>query len=163
MVQVFISIGSNVDREQNIRSAVAALRERWGRLTLSPVYESAPVGFRGGNFYNLVAGLDTRTPVARLLDELAALERAHGRTRGADQFVSRTLDLDLLLYGDLILRVGSHPIPHPDIALYAFMLRPLSEIAPDVIHPQTSESLGTMWSHFAGKNQVLWPAPLNDL
>ena len=79
MVQVFISIGSNVDREQNIRSAVAALRERWGRLTLSPVYESAPVGFRGGNFYNLVAGLDTRTPVARLFDELAALERAHGR------------------------------------------------------------------------------------
>ncbi len=107
MVQVFISIGSNVDREQNIRSAVAALRERWGRLTLSPVYESAPVGFRGGNFYNLVAGLDTRTPVARLLDELAALERAHGRTRGADQFVSRTLDLDLLLYG------GPHPAGRP--------------------------------------------------
>ncbi len=64
---------------------------------------------------------------------------------------------------DLILLAGRHPIPHPDIALYAFMLRPLSEIAPDVIHPQTSENLGTTWSHFAGKNQVLWPAPLNDL
>lgn len=159
MPQVFVSIGSNIDREHHIRTAVVELRER-GRLSLSSVYESAPIGFRGNNFYNLVAELETDTPVLSLCNQLSEIEQRHGRVRGTNRFASRTLDLDLLLYGDLVRQDHLVQIPRPEIMQYAFVLKPLSELAPELRHPVTGISFGEMWSHFVAKGQHIWPAAI---
>ncbi|MHB8257785.1 MAG: 2-amino-4-hydroxy-6-hydroxymethyldihydropteridine diphosphokinase [Acidiferrobacterales bacterium] len=159
MPQVFVSIGSNIDREHHIRTAVAELRER-GRLTLSGVYESAPIGFCGNNFYNLVVGFETDTPVLALCNRLAETEQRHGRVRGTNRFASRTLDLDLLLYGDLVRQDHLVQIPRPEIMQYAFVLKPLSELAPELRHPVTGISFGEMWSHFAARDQRIWPVTI---
>ena len=159
MPQVFVSIGSNIDREHHIRTAVIELREH-GRLSLSSVYESASIGFRGNNFYNLVAGFETDTPVLSLCNQLSEIEQRHGRVRGTNRFASRTLDLDLLLYGDLVRQDHLVQIPRPEIMQYAFVLKPLSELVPELRHPVTGISFGEMWSHFATKGQHIWPAAI---
>jgi len=150
MPRIFISIGSNIEPDKNIRGAVGALRDAYGALTLSRVYESAPQGFSGDNFYNLVAAFDSTESVEAVKARLAAIEDAHGRKRADRRLASRTLDLDLLLYGDLVLHHGGIDLPRADIREYAFVLAPLAEIAPNLRHPETNESYKTMWKNFSG-------------
>lgn len=148
MPRIFISIGSNIEPEKNIRGAVRALRDAYGALTLSRVYESAPQGFSGDNFHNLVAAFDSAEPVEAVKARLAAIETAHGRVRGDRRLASRTLDLDLLLYGDAVIHRAGLDLPRADIREYAFVLAPLAEIAPDLRHPETGESYKEMWGKF---------------
>ncbi|MCO6441893.1 MAG: 2-amino-4-hydroxy-6-hydroxymethyldihydropteridine diphosphokinase, partial [Nitrococcus mobilis] len=104
MKRAYVSIGSNIDRETNVRSAIAQLRRRYGHLIISPIYESAAVGFVGAAFYNGVIGLRTSVVDALTLNaELRAIERVHGRRRNAAKFCSRSLDLDLLIWGDAVM------------------------------------------------------------
>jgi len=152
---VYVSIGSNIDREHNVRSAVRELTARYGPLALSPVYESRAVGFAGANFYNLVAGFDTGEPVESVKESLARIESQSGRTRGESRFGARTLDLDLLLYGDTIRHDDRVRLPHPDIVRYAFVLRPLADIAPDGRHPETGLVFQKMWEQFDKNKQEL--------
>ncbi|MBI3575478.1 MAG: 2-amino-4-hydroxy-6-hydroxymethyldihydropteridine diphosphokinase [Gammaproteobacteria bacterium] len=154
MSRVYVSIGSNVDRENNIRGAVQALRERYAFLTLSCVYETAAEGFDGAAFYNLVAGFDTDEPVEHVRQALAGIETAHGRKRGDARFSPRTLDIDILLYGDLIRHGDDYDIPRGEIVKYAFVLGPLAEIAPDLKHPETGERLHAMWDKFTGRREL---------
>lgn len=154
MPRVYISIGSNIDRENNIRGAVRMLRQRYGTLTLSRVYETPAEGFDGEAFYNLVAGLDTDEPVERVRQALANIETAHGRNRGGARFSARTLDLDLLLYDDLVRHADSVDIPRGEITQYAFVLGPLAELAPDLKHPETGERLRAMWDKFTGRRDL---------
>lgn len=151
MPRVYVSVGSNVKREANIRSAVRRLRERFGALTLSRVYDSDPVGFAGAPFFNLVAGFDSRLPVERLREALAEIEREQGRRRGAERFGPRTLDLDLLLYGDLV--DPAHNLPRAEILRHAFVLAPLAEIAAHERHPATGETFGELWAKFLDLQQ----------
>ena len=109
--RVWVSIGSNIDRERNIRTAVAALRAGFGALRLSRVYECPAVGFSGEAFYNLVAGFDTELSPAELSARLRAIENAQGRVRSGGKFSSRTLDIDLLSYGDQVLDRGEVHLP----------------------------------------------------
>ncbi len=111
MTRVYISLGSNIDREQNIRGAVRALKEHYGRLLLSRVYETPAEGFDGDAFYNLVAGFDTEESVEQVRSALAAIEATHGRTRNGPRSGPRTLDLDLLLYGGLVRHGGGFDLP----------------------------------------------------
>lgn len=151
MPRIYVSIGSNVDREANIRSAVRRLRERFGSLTLSRVYDSDPVGFVGAPFYNLVAGFDSRLPVERLREALTEIEREQGRRRDAERFGPRTLDLDLLLYGDVV--DPARNMPRAEIVRHAFVLAPLAEIAAQERHPATGETFGELWSRFRDPQQ----------
>lgn len=160
MTRVYVSIGSNIDREHNIRGAVRALRARYGALTLSRVYETPAEGFDGEAFYNLVAGFDTDEAVERVQAALAAIEDAHGRTRHGPRSGPRTLDLDLLLYGDLVRHDGGFDIPRGEIAKYAFVLGPLAEVAPDLRHPETGVRLDEMWGKYVGRRE-LRPVDLN--
>ncbi len=148
MARVFVGIGSNVEREKNIRAAVDVLARRYAPLALSAVYECAPVGFEGENFYNLVAGFDAAEPVEELLETLRAIENRHGRVRGGERFGPRTLDLDLLLYGDLVRHDARIELPRPEILKYAFVLRPLAELAPQARHPETGETYRELWEKF---------------
>jgi 2-amino-4-hydroxy-6-hydroxymethyldihydropteridine diphosphokinase len=155
MPRVYVSIGSNIDRENSVRGAVRELTAHYGRLTLSPVYESKALGFEGENFFNLVAGFDSAESIERIKQTLSRIESQFGRVRQSRRFDARTLDLDLLLYGDMVQHDGQADLPHPDIRRYAFVLRPLADIAPDWRHPETGLSCAEMWRQFDGTGQEI--------
>ena len=156
MPRVHIGIGSNVDRENSIRGAVRELAALYGPLTLSPVYESKAHGFEGDNFYNLVAGINTAEPIDRIKESLSHIELRFGRSHRENRFSARTLDLDLLLYGDIVRHDSQVNLPHPDIQRYAFVLRPLADIAPDLRHPETGLTYVRMWEQFDSGKQEIW-------
>lgn len=141
----WISLGSNQERERSIRAAVAALAEQFGRLRLSPVYESAAEGFAGDPFLNLVAGFDTVLGVGELRAHLRAIEAANGRERAGPRFAPRTLDLDLLTYGDEVGEIDGYRLPRDEILTYAFVLGPLADVAPHERHPCDGRTYSTLW------------------
>lgn len=158
MSRVWLSLGSNIDREQNIRSAVATLRSHLGSLVVSRVYESAAVGFDGEPFYNLVVGAETDRSIDDLVRLFREIESAQGRVRdGSPGLASRTLDIDLLTYGDRVVKSGRVELPRDEITRYAFVLLPLSEVAGDEIHPTSGKSYGRLWREFDARGQELWP------
>ena len=146
MPTVYVSIGSNVDRERNIRSSVKALKEYFPHLQISSVYETEAQGFDGDPFYNLVVGFDTEKSADEVIDLLRSIEHQHGRVRGQEKFSPRTLDLDLLLYGQQIFT--DKDIPRAEITRYAFVLLPLVEIASEFIHPILNKPLRTVLVDF---------------
>ena len=148
MPVVYLSIGSNIGREKNIPSALKALNELFGDLTLSSVYETDAVGFDGPPFYNMTIKFQSNEAIQELAKILREIEIRHGRIRKSAKFSGRSLDLDILLYGDLVLNDGKLQIPRDDIIHYAFVLEPLAEIAPDQRHPITHESYLEMWDKF---------------
>lgn len=155
MARVYVGIGSNIEREANIRGAVQTLCQHFGPLTLSQVYESRPIGFEGTDFYNLVAGFETSLPIEQLLGELHGIEKKHGRKRTGRRFEARTLDLDLLLYNAVVRHDGEIDVPRAEILEYAFMLRPLAEIAPTLTHPENGKSFSELWNEFGDNEQKL--------
>ena len=140
MPRCWLSIGSNQDREASIRGAVADLRSAFGDLILSSVYESPAEGFAGEPFLNLVAGIDTDKTVAEIDRILRAIEDTHGRLRGPDKFAPRTLDIDLLTYGQAVGTLDGRDLPRDEVLRYAFVLGPLAEVAPNDVHPGTGRS-----------------------
>jgi 2-amino-4-hydroxy-6-hydroxymethyldihydropteridine diphosphokinase len=155
MARVYVSIGSNIERDRHIRAGVDLLQRLYGALTLSSVYESAALGFSGDDFYNLVAGFDTRKKIRDVADALQAVEAGHGRERGAERFCARTLDIDLLLYDDLVLREPHLVVPRDEITEYAFMLGPLAEIAGDARHPVSGKTFRELWQAYDKTRQPL--------
>ncbi len=145
MTRGYISVGSNIEREHHIAAGLKALEQLFGGLIVSSVYESAPVGFSGDPFYNLVAGFDSTSDVFTVAKQLRDLEFAHGRPVESRKLSSRTLDLDLLLYGDLIIDNGNLKLPRDDIECYAFVLEPLAELAPESIHPVLKIRYADLW------------------
>ena len=157
MTKVYLGLGSNVDPEDNLRLGIRELRNRFGELTLSAVYENAAVGFDGPDFLNLVVGLVTEQSALAVHEQIEIIHRMAGRTRGEDKFSSRPLDIDLLLYGDQVHDAPPLRIPRSDILEYAFVLRPLTELAPDLVHPQTGMTLAEHWAAFDQASQPLTP------
>ena len=157
MARVYISIGSNIKPLHHIRTGLTHLQSQFRPLILSSVYESQAVGFKGNNFYNLAAGFDTRLTIYQVVDILRHIEHQNGRQRQhGKQFSDRTLDLDLLLYDDLILKVDNLEIPRHEITQYAFVLLPLAEIAPTGRHPLTGQRYTDMAKQFSDSAQLLW-------
>ena len=157
MARVFLGLGSNIDAESNLRLAVAELRSRFGELVLSPVYRSAALGFEGADFLNLVVGLRTDLSPNDLLVFIETIHSLAGRVRGPERYTSRPLDIDLLLYGDLVDPDPPLRLPRRDILVHSFVLRPLSEIAPDFIHPETQRSIAEHWREFDAACHPLTP------
>lgn len=155
MAWVFISVGSNINREYYVRAGVRKLAEYFGALTLSSVYESEAVGFNGDPFYNMVVGVETTLTLEACVKLLKDIEDQFGRVRGAEKFCGRTLDLDLLTYDQ---QVCQQPVelPRGEITENAFVLWPLAEIAAEHIHPLTQLSYATLWQNY-NKPQKLWP------
>jgi FolB domain-containing protein len=140
----------------NKKGAVRELATRYAPLALSPVYESKALGFEGENFFNLVAGFDSDESIERIKETLSRIESRLGRVHQENRFSSRTLDLDLLLYGDTVRHDDKVNLPHPDIQRYAFVLHPLADIAPELRHPETGLTCARMWQQFDAGKQELW-------
>ena len=165
MPEVYVSIGSNIERETNVREALRRLEEHFGPLVSSAVYETESVGFSGPNFYNLVVGFETERCLSDVSKVLSKIETLRGRHRGGLGFDDRTLDLDILLYGDLVKHEPPHDIPRADILDYAFVLCPLAEIAGSRLHPERGDTYAELWSSFSDKTQKLWrvePQPARE-
>ncbi len=148
MAEIFISLGSNIDRDHHLRHAARALRAAVGEIDLSPVYESDAVGFDGPPFYNAVAWAATGLVLDDVLASLRAIEDAQGRVRHAGGFHSRTLDLDLLLYDDLVLETPTVALPRDEILRYAFVLAPLADLAGERRHPVSGTTYAALWAGF---------------
>lgn len=160
--QVFLSLGSNIDREHNIRSGLNALARVFAPLAISPVYESEAVGFDGDAFYNLVVGLQTTLSVGELTACLKGIEKDHGRVRGEKKFSSRTLDIDILTYNDRVGEVDGVQLPRDEILKHAFVLKPLVDLAPDALHPETQTSYQALLKAADFSGQDLWVVPFED-
>ena len=154
MTRAYLSIGSNIEPERHVRAAVAALPARYGELILSPVYQTPAVGFDGADFYNLVIGLDTEESAEQLAAACREIETDQGRTRGAQRFSARTLDIDLLTLGSVI-RDNVPILPRDEILKYAFALKPLVDVAPDERHPTDGRRYADIWAAFPDPGDLL--------
>ncbi|SHF70464.1 2-amino-4-hydroxy-6-hydroxymethyldihydropteridinediphosphokinase [Microbulbifer donghaiensis] len=157
MAQVFLSLGSNIDRAQHIRAGLNALAQQFGGLQVSRVFESVAVGFEGDNFYNLVVGIHTDLPVGQLALRLREIEDANGRLRAGPKFSARTLDIDILTYDDLTGTIDGVKLPRAEILKNAFVLLPLAELAADAVHPVAGKTYRQLWDEYDQASQKLWP------
>ncbi len=151
MARVFVSVGTNQAREASLRCGLSRLARRYGVIDLSPVYRTTAVGFEGDDFFNLVVAFDTDQAPAALVAELHRIESDCGRVRGGPRFGPRTLDLDLLLYDDLVLDRDGLQLPRDEILRHAFVLRPLADLAPERRHPVTGRTFAEHWAGFGGE------------
>lgn len=161
MVQAYVSVGSNIEPQQHIRAGLADMQQQYGQLTISSVYESEAVGFSGDNFYNLVVGFETAQPPLIINQTLRVIEQTHGRIRSQNKFSARTLDLDLILYGDMIFQEDKLVLPRDEILNYAFVLLPLAEIIPNAKHPITQQTYRELWQNFDKSKQLLWQVAID--
>jgi 2-amino-4-hydroxy-6-hydroxymethyldihydropteridine diphosphokinase len=143
MAKVYLNIGSNIQREHHITSCMQTLRSDYPEVIFSRIYETEAFGFEGNAFYNLAAMLETSLSYTEFSAYLKHLEDCHARQRDGVKFSSRTLDIDILLYDELILQ-PEYDIPRKEIVLYPFVLFPLEEIAPMVLHPELGISIAAI-------------------
>ena len=157
---VYVAAGSNIDPGPHLRKAIELLRAEFPDLVASRAYANAAVGFAGEDFINLVVGFHTGLALPELLECLHAVETACGRPREAAKWAPRSMDLDVLLYGDVVGEFPGAKLPRPDLLRRAFMLGPLAEIAPAVRHPTDGRTIGELWAAFDRAAHELRPAQL---
>ncbi len=148
MPAVYVAVGSNVEPERNLALASRELRREFPDVAFSPWYRNRAVGFEGADFINFVAGFSTSLPLEALLARLHAIEALCGRPRDAPRWAPRTMDIDVLLYGELICDTPAVKLPRPDLLKRAFMLGPLAALAPDLLHPTEKVTIGELWQRF---------------
>ena len=145
MSTAWLGLGSNVNAKNHIRAGINELRERFERVSLSPIYTSASVGFEGNDFINLVARIETDLHPLELRDYLRDLEDRYGRKRNVPKFSDRSLDIDILLYDDLVLLSPVLEIPRAEIMKFSHVLKPLADLDPDLVHPVKLITIAEIW------------------
>ncbi|MEM7503353.1 MAG: 2-amino-4-hydroxy-6-hydroxymethyldihydropteridine diphosphokinase [Pseudomonadota bacterium] len=158
--RVYLSLGSNLEPERHLRLGVQELMRRYPNVVLSPVYRNAAVGFDGADFLNLAVRCEVAGTLEQLLADLETIHSLAGRTRGEQRFADRTLDIDVLMYGEMI---DDTPIelPRPDLLKYSFVLKPMCDIAPDEVHPVTGRALADHWVEWPSGDAGLEPVDLD--
>ncbi len=145
MSTAWLGLGSNVNADANIRAGISALEKTFKNVGLSPAYTSKAVGFEGDDFINLVARVETDMHPMELRQYLRDLEDRHDRRRDAPKFSDRTLDIDILLYDDLVLISPVLELPRAEIMKFAHVLKPLADLEPDLIHPTRLQTMADIW------------------
>jgi len=159
-VTVLLSLGSNIEPERHLRLALDELAAAFPGLVVSPAYRTAAVGFDGAAFINNAALLRCDWPLSRIEDWLHALEDRHGRLRTGPRLSDRTLDVDVVFHGGLVLRDGEKVrIPRPELK-HAFVLKPLADIAPDFVDPLSGRSLAQLWRDHPHHGEAFEAVPL---
>jgi 2-amino-4-hydroxy-6-hydroxymethyldihydropteridine diphosphokinase len=160
MTTVYLGLGSNVNARINIAAGITALREAFTNVRLSPAYRTAAIGFDGDDFINLSAAIETSLQPIELKHFLNDLEDRYGRLRNVPKFSDRTLDIDILLYDDLFLLSPQLQIPRREIMVFAHVLKPLADLAPDLVHPVYRKPLSEIWRDYSGDRTGLRPIEL---
>ncbi|MEX2320389.1 MAG: 2-amino-4-hydroxy-6-hydroxymethyldihydropteridine diphosphokinase [Saccharospirillum sp.] len=156
---VALSLGSNINRYRHLGEALDALADAFGDLRCSPVYESESVGFDGSNFLNSVVVISTTLGLEDISPVLKQIEDDNGRDRNGPKFGPRTLDIDVLTYGD---RVGDYhgiELPRQETARNAFVLKPMADILPDTRMPGSDLTYAQLWAQYPKEKQKLWAVP----
>ena len=159
--RAYISVGSNVEPVRHIQGALRALAKRYGPVQVSRTYQTPAAGFEGEDFLNLVLGIETDEPIALVMAFLREIETAEGRVRGGPRFAPRTLDLDLLTYGDTVSGAPGPVLPRADILEYNFVLGPLAELAGPERHPVAGQTYADLWAGMQATTGPLHEYPLN--
>ncbi|MEE4919619.1 2-amino-4-hydroxy-6-hydroxymethyldihydropteridine diphosphokinase [Pseudomonas alliivorans] len=154
LTRIFLGLGSNIERERHLHAGLDALDSFLGELSCSPVFESHAVGIKSGPFFNLVVSALTDLPLMELDRRLKFIEADNGRY--APDRKGLPLDIDVLLYGEQVGNFDGLILPRAEILKNAFVLWPLSLIAPDRLHPGVGEPFSTLWAD-AQIDQQLWP------
>lgn len=156
MTDIYVAAGSNVDPARHLRQALMALAQIYAPLRMSPAYRNKAVGFEGDDFINLVVVFTTQDPVARVRQHLQQVETLCGRPPDAPKWAPRTMDLDVLLYGQFVGNESGLVLPRPDLIRRPYMLKPMADIAPDVEHPLLHKTMRELWTAFdsAGHEMV---------
>jgi len=149
VTQVLVAAGSNIEPVANLRRALDVLVRHYPRLRCSRAYRNAAVGFEGEDFVNLVVGFDTGDDVESVLAHLHEAEAKCGRERMAPKWAPRSMDLDVLLFGDRVCDEPGLVLPRPDLVHRAYMLGPAAELAPGTVHPTLGRTLAELWRDFA--------------
>jgi 2-amino-4-hydroxy-6-hydroxymethyldihydropteridine diphosphokinase len=160
-IHVYVAAGSNIEPLQNLRLALTALRELYTPLAVSPAYRNHAVGFEGDDFINLVVGFATTHAPGEVRERLQAVEVLCGRPREAPRWAPRSMDLDILLYGTLVSEAPGLVLPRPDLVRRAYMLKPLLDLAPDLVHPTLGRTIARLWQDFVPGNHELVPVSLD--
>ena len=159
-VRVFVAAGSNVEPEKHLAKACGEIRHSWHDVVFSRAYRNVAVGFDGPDFINLVLGFTTAQPLDAVIARLRAIETQCGRPRFAPKWASRTMDLDVLMYGDLVEKTAEYTLPRPDLLKRPYMLGPMAEIAPEVVHPTAGKTVGLLWQEFDRDGHQMTPVDL---
>lgn len=157
----YVSGGSNVDPERNLVIAARALAARHPGTRFSRCYRNTAVGFEGPDFINFVAEVPVAGDPLLLKGELECIETQCGRTRDAPKWAPRSMDLDILLWGDRVQDTPGLKLPRPDLVRWGFMLGPLAELAPDLPHPLLRRTMGELWRDFDRDANPLRPVALD--
>ncbi len=162
MPEVLVAAGSNVRPRENLRRALGLLRETWPRLRVSTAWRNPAAGFEGEDFINLVVAFDAALPLEAVLERLHAAEAACDRPRDAPKWAPRTMDLDVLLYGDAVGEFPGAMLPRPDLVRRPYMLGPAAELAPDRLHPTLGRTLGQLWEAFPKEGVAMTAVGLEE-
>ncbi len=152
MTKIHINIGSNIDKKNQIKLALTNLAKHFDNLVLSSIYETEPVGFKGDNFYNLGVDAITNLNITAIHNILHGVEISQGRNKNLLNTLSRTIDLDLVLYGQEINK--KYNIPRDDILKYSFVLAPLAELMPSAIHPEVKITYNKLWQKLHSNTKI---------
>lgn len=155
LVEVYVSAGSNIEPEKNLRLACRELEGLFGPLCQSSVYRTQAIGFDGDDFLNMVISFFTRMSLYDIVAELERIQILSRRRPSASAFSPRTLDLDLLLYGEQVVDSSNISVPRADITKYAFVLGPMAELAPRLRHPQSGKTMRELWAAFDRRKQPI--------
>lgn len=160
MTLAYVSGGSNLEPEKNLVIAARALKARHPGARFSRCYRNRAVGFDGPDFLNFVVELPVAGTPALLKGELECVETLCGRTRDAPKWAPRAMDLDILLFGDLVQHTPGLVLPRPELLRWAFMLGPLAELAPGLAHPSAARTIGQLWDQFDQAAHSMLPADI---
>ncbi len=152
---LWLSIGSNIDRQKNILNALKQLEQLFGQLIISPVYESPAIGFEGKDFLNLVVGIQSDLAIFQIEKSLKVIEEMNGRVKQTEKFAPRTLDIDILTWGDKIIQQDGLDLPKDEILKYAHVLKPLVDVAGLQRHPILNIRYAHLWRTFQTKNKTI--------
>ncbi len=157
MKNIFLGIGTNLgNREANLNEAIIRINELTGPVgALSSVYETDPWGFQSDNrFLNMVIKIETDRSPQGLMDEIFLIEENMGRVRSGNQYSARVIDIDILLFENLIIKEKNLVIPHPRMHQRKFVLVPMCEIEPDIVHPVLKKTVSTLLETCLDKSKV---------
>lgn len=155
MTGVYVAAGSNVDPLANLPRALRELKKHYPALRVSPAYRNEAVGFAGEDFINLALSFETHDTLQQVIAHLHEAEAACGRPRDAPKWAPRRMDLDLLIYGNVICNQPGLKLPRPDLLKRPYMLRPMAELAPTLLHPISGKTMRELWDGFDSEDHQM--------